>query len=66
MFSESIFRRKDLKWMDIKKHNRHGLGFEKIPKRQIRAAMPGFIMEEVDNLLAIQISRKTFDGWVQG
>ena len=34
-FAEAIFRRKSLMWRDIKKIDRHGLGFEKISKNSI-------------------------------
>ena len=58
MFAESIFRRKTLNWADIKRQHKHGLGFEKIPKHQIKVAMPRFITEEVDNLLAFRYHGK--------
>ena len=58
MFAESIFRRKQLSWSEIKKQDRHGLGLEKIPKRIIRAGIPRFITEDEDHLLAFRYHGK--------
>lgn len=35
-FADAIFRRKDKKWKDIKQMPKHGLGFEKLPKLQLK------------------------------
>ena len=53
-FAESIFKRKSLTWSEIKKINRHSLGFEKIARSSIKASMPAFITEDVDHFLAFR------------
>lgn len=54
MFSEAIFRRKSISWSEIKRLDRHGLGTEKIAKSSIKAAIPGFITDDVDDFLAFR------------
>lgn len=54
MFSEAIFRRKATSWNEIKRLPRHALGTEKIPKSSIRAAIPNFITEEVNDFLVFR------------
>ncbi len=58
MFAEAIFRRKSLTWTEIKKAPKHGLGTEKIPKDAIKAPMPSFITEEVDEFLVFRYHGK--------
>lgn len=53
-FSDAIFKRKDLSWAEIKKINKHGLGFEKIATSAIRPGIPTFITEDAENLLAFR------------
>lgn len=53
-FAESIFKRKSISWSDIKKIDRHSLGFEKIDKSSIKAPMPPFITEDMDHFLAFR------------
>lgn len=53
-FAESIFKRKSIAWSDIKKQDRHALGFEKINKSSIKAPMPRFITEDMDSFLAFR------------
>ena len=55
-FAESIFKRKNLSWNDIKKENRHALGFEKIPKDSIRGSKPEFITEDIKDFLSFRFS----------
>lgn len=54
MFSEAIFRRKTINWNDIKKLPKHGLGTEKIAKSSIKAGIPSFITDEVDDFLVFR------------
>lgn len=58
MFSEAIFRRKSTKWSDIKKADRHGIGTEKIPRAAIKAPMPNFITEDVNDFLVFRYNGK--------
>ena len=55
-FAESIFKRRSLKWKEIKGLNRHKLGFEKIPKSQIKGSIPNFITEDVKDFLSFRFS----------
>ncbi len=57
-FAESIFKRKNLPWKDIKKIDRHGLGIEKIPKHQIKGTMPQNITEDFEEFLAFRFNGK--------
>lgn len=56
-FSESIYRRRALTWNDIKGSQRHGLGFEKIPRTSIKGSIPRIITEDLTEFLAFR-----FDG----
>lgn len=58
MFAEAIFRRKSLTWTEIKQSPKHGLGTEKISKDAIKAPMPSFITEEVDEFLVFRYHGK--------
>lgn len=53
-FAEAIYRRKSLTWNEINCADRHALGYEKIPKDQIKQAMPLFITEDEDHLLVFR------------
>lgn len=55
-FSDSIYKRKQVTWSDIKKIGRHSLGFEKISKSSIKAPIPTFITDDVDHFLAFRFS----------
>jgi len=55
-FAESIFKRKNLSWSDIKKANRHALGFEKISKDSIKGTKPSFITDDINEFLAFRFS----------
>lgn len=57
-FAESIFKRRQLTWNEIKKIDRHGLGFEKIKKDQIKGKKPSNITEDFDNFLAFRFCAK--------
>jgi len=57
-FADSIFRRKNTTWKDIKKADKHGLGFEKIAKNSIKAAKPACITEDLDDYLSFRFSGK--------
>jgi hypothetical protein len=54
MFADAIFRRKGLTWSQIKKCDRHGLGTEKITKSSIKAPIPRFITEDVNDFLVFR------------
>ena len=54
MFSDAIFRRKNLTWNEIKRADRHGLGTEKIAKDFIKAPIPRFITEDMDSYLVFR------------
>jgi hypothetical protein len=54
MFAEAIFRRKSLTWNQIKQQDKHGLGTEKISKSSIKAPIPRFITEDVDDFLVFR------------
>ena len=55
-FAESIFKRKNLSWNEIKKADRHGLGFEKISKNAIKGSKPKFITEDMNDFLSFRFS----------
>ena len=57
-FSDSIFKRKSLSWLDIIQSPKHGLGSEKIPKDKIKAPIPKFITEEEDFFLVLRFHGK--------
>lgn len=54
MFADAIFRRKSISWNEIKKLHRHALGTEKIAKSSIKAAIPSFITDDVDDFLVFR------------
>ena len=54
MFANAMFRRKALSWKEIKRADRHGLGTEKIARNSIKAAIPIFITEDVEDFLAFR------------
>lgn len=55
-FADAIFKRKSITWSDIKKLDRHALGFEKIDKSSIKAPLPRFITEDMDHFLAFRFN----------
>lgn len=55
-FADAIFKRKSITWSDIKKLDRHALGFEKIDKASIKAPLPRFITEDMDHFLAFRFN----------
>lgn len=40
------YRRSQISWTDLRTHQRHGLGSEKIPLAQIHPACPEFLEDE--------------------
>lgn len=58
-FAEAIFKRKSLSWAEVKTLPRHGLGIEKIAKHSIKAAIPPFITEDVDDFIALRFNGKS-------
>lgn len=57
-FADAIFRRKDITWKNIKTTDRHGLGIEKISKKSIKAPMPKFITDDINDFLAFRYHGK--------
>jgi len=57
-FAEAIFRRKSLKWSEVKNIGRHGLGLEKIPKHAIKAPLPSFIKDDIEDFFAFRFNGK--------
>jgi len=57
-FAESIFKRRNIPWKEIKNLPRHGLGIEKISKSSIKTALPKNITEDFNYFLAFQFSGK--------
>lgn len=67
MVAEAMFRRRNMTWNDVTLAPRHGLGTEKIPKRQITAPMPVFITEDMTDFLVLRFSgKKPMVGYRQG
>jgi uncharacterized phage-associated protein len=56
-FADAIFRRRTLTWGEVKKLNKHGLGFEKIPRKILKAGIPSCITDDADHFIAFR-----FDG----
>jgi hypothetical protein len=54
MFSEAIYRRKSISWNEIKRLDKHGLGTEKISKSAIKAGIPKFITDDMDDFLVFR------------
>lgn len=57
-FADSIYKRKNLPWAEIKKIDRHSLGIEKIARDSIKAPIPKFITDDVDHFLAFRFHDK--------
>ena len=53
-FAQAIFKRRQIPWSDIKKLNKHALGFEKIVKSAIKTPIPPFITDEIEHFLAFR------------
>ncbi len=58
MFADAIFKRRELTWSQIKGAGRHALGAEKIPKSSIKAPIPAFITDDVDDFLVFRYNGK--------
>ncbi|EBR9315413.1 hypothetical protein ACOIPX_004710 [Salmonella enterica] len=46
--ADTLFRLSRLSWAQIRQAPRHGLGYEKVARNAIRAAVPAHITEDVD------------------
>lgn len=55
-FADSIFKRKNVTWNQIQQMDRHALGYEKISVSSIKTAVPKFITEDQENLIAFRFS----------
>lgn len=58
MFANAIFRRRAITWADLKGADRHGIGFEKIAKHSINAAIPRFVTPDVSSFIAFRYHGK--------
>jgi hypothetical protein len=57
-FADSIYKRSGLKWIDLRRCDRHKLGTELIPRGQITAPIPAFITEDQDSFMVMRFSGK--------
>ena len=57
-FAESIFKRRNIPWNNIKYLPRHGLGIEKISKSSLKTALPKNITADFDDFMAFRFSGK--------
>lgn len=57
-FADSIFRRKDFSVVDLINSDRHGLGCEKIPIRQVKYPRPAIVTEDEDFYQAVRFKAK--------
>ena len=57
-FAESIFKRRNIPWKEIKNLPRHGLGIEKISKHSIKTGLPRNITEDFNDFIAFRFSGK--------
>jgi hypothetical protein len=57
-FAESIFKRRNIPWKEIKNLPRHGLGIEKISKSSLKTTLPKNITEDFKYFLAFRFSGK--------
>ncbi|MGE0561963.1 MAG: hypothetical protein AB7O47_09115 [Flavobacteriales bacterium] len=55
---EQMAKLSQLTWKDIQNSNRHGIGSEKIAVNSIKTALPKFITEDVEFLLALRFQGK--------
>lgn len=55
-FADSIFKRKNVTWNQVQQMDRHALGYEKISVSSIKIAVPKFITEEQDSLIAFRFN----------
>ena len=46
-FADTLDRLSQLTWAEISKSHRHGLGYEKIARKSIRATIPAHVKEDV-------------------
>jgi hypothetical protein len=46
-FADTLFKLSQLTWAEITQSHRHGLGYEKIAKKSIRAPIPAHITDDV-------------------
>jgi hypothetical protein len=48
IFKKWFFRLSQLSWADIRQQDRHKLGYEKISRSSIKAAIPAHVTEDVE------------------
>ena len=56
-FAVALYRRSQLTWNDIKCAQRHGLGFETLPRNAVRASVPKHVTPDV-KIIAFRFSDK--------
>lgn len=57
-FAEAIYKRHSLTWSEIKKQNKHALGFEKISVSSIKVPKPDCITDDMGSYLAFRFRGK--------
>lgn len=55
--TDKLFRLSQLSWADIRQQHRHKLGYEKISRNSIKAAIPAHVTEDVE-LIAFRFCSK--------
>jgi hypothetical protein len=55
-FADAIYKRRGLKWIELKKCHRHKLGTELIPRGQIKVPIPAFVTEDQDSFMVMRFS----------
>lgn len=53
-FSNTLYKRRNISWKELKCKDRHGLGFEKINRSCIKAPIPSFLSDDVTHFLAFR------------
>lgn len=56
-FANAIYELSQINWVTIKASGRHGKGFEKITRAQIKGSIPPFFTDDIQHFLAFR-----FDG----
>lgn len=62
-FADKLHRLSQLTWGQIKQCPRHGLGFEKIKRQAIRAAIPNHITPDIDIIAFRFCNKKAMVGY---
>jgi hypothetical protein len=66
-FADKLHRLSQLTWGQIKSQHHHKLGYERIPRKQIRAGIPRHITDDVDSFMVFRFSgMKAMAGYRDG